>query len=362
MINYKKKELWGITALIIVIKMRCVKLRGVVNNTEKISGESMRVHILYPPSEENKAQLARLLDKKISLSFGEDIPANEDLKILVAGRPKEHHFEVAPSINTLIIPWAGLPPETLAVLKSYPDIKVHNIHHNAAPAAELALALLLAVAKGVISHDQTLRHGDWQLRYQESQTKLLSGKTALILGYGEIGKLIKGYLTALGVKVLAIKRTAAKEDNKDSIFSPLELYKLLPETEILILALPLTDHTRGLLSQKELDLLPPNAILINISRAVIVDQEALYKSLYNGKIYGAGLDVWYNYPKTKEDRSNTFPADYPFHELENVVLSPHRGGKVVETEIMRMEGMARLLNAAARGEPIPNPVDLELGY
>ena len=322
----------------------------------------MRVHIIYPPSEENKSYLINLLDKKISLSFGEHVPADGDLKVLVAGRPKVHHFEKAPSIDTLIIPWAGLPAETTEVLKSYPDIKIHNIHHNAAPAAELALTLLLAVAKGVISHDQKLREGDWQLRYQESRSQLLDGKTALILGYGAIGKLVKGYLTSLGVEVLAIKRTVSENDPEGFIYPPSELHKLLPRGEILILALPLTEQTTGLISQIELDLLPPDAILINISRAVIVDQEALYNTLKNKKIYGAGLDVWYNYPKTEGDRTHTFPADFPFHELDNVVLSPHRGGKVSSTEKMRLEGVACLLNAAVRGEPIPNPVDLELGY
>jgi phosphoglycerate dehydrogenase-like enzyme len=140
------------------------------------------------------------------------------------------------------------------------------------------------------------------------------------------------------------------------------LKDLLPRAEILILALPLTPDTEGLISKKELDLLPSNAILINISRAVIVDQEALYIALKEKRIYGAGLDVWYNYPRTVEDRSKTSPASYPFHELDNVVMSPHRGGKVDATETMRVEGVAELLNAAAAGKPIPNPVDLKSGY
>ena len=321
----------------------------------------MRVHFIYHPADQNKAYLEGFLDKKIQLSYGEEIPADE-IQILVAGRPQVHHFKNHPSIQTLIIPWAGLPPETAEVLKSFPEIKVHNIHHNAAPAAELALALLLSVAKEILPHDQTLRAGDWSMRYRESDSQLLAGKTALVVGYGEIGKLIKRYLTALGVQVLAVKRTAVDGDKKDSIFPPSQLSDLLPRAEILILALPLTPDTEGLMSIKELDLLPLNAILVNISRAVIVDQEALFNELKEKRIYGAGLDVWYNYPQTEEDRLDTSPADFPFHELDNVVMSPHRGGKVDVTEKMRMEGVAGLLNAAARGEDLPNPVDLELGY
>ena len=322
----------------------------------------MRVHYIYPPSSEYQAYLESLLHKNVQLSFGEEIPADEEVKILIAGRPKIHHFENNPSIEILIIPWAGLPPETAEVLRSFPEIKVHNIHHNAAPAAELALALLLAVAKEILPHDQTLRAGNWSMRYRESDSQLLAGKTALVLGYGEIGKLLKKYLTALGVEVLAVKRTARKVDQEELVFSPSELHDLLLRAEILVLALPLTPDTEGIITQREIDLLPSNAILINISRAVIVDQEALFYALKDKRIYGAGLDVWYNYPKNEADRMNTNPADFPFQELDNVVMSPHRGGKVDATEKMRMEGVAGLLNAAAEGKDLPNPVDLELGY
>jgi phosphoglycerate dehydrogenase-like enzyme len=322
----------------------------------------MHVHFIYHPADQNKAYLEDLLDQEIQPSYGKEIPQEDEISILVAGRPQAHHFENHPSIHTLIIPWAQLPPETTEVLKSFPEIKVHNIHHNAAPAAELALALLLAVAKEILPHDQTLRAGNWSMRYRESDSQLLGGKTALVLGFGEIGKLIKRYLTALGVEVLAVKRTAAKADQTEMVYPPSMISELLPRAEILILALPLTPDTEGLISKKGIDLLPSNAILINISRAVIVDQKALYDALKSRRIYGAGLDVWYTYPQSEDDRLNTNPADFPFAELENVVMSPHRGGKVDATEKMRMEGVASLLNAAAAGKPIPNPVDLSVGY
>jgi phosphoglycerate dehydrogenase-like enzyme len=246
---------------------------------------------------------------------------------------------------------------------NYPNIGVYKLHHNAAATAEMALSLLLAVAKRVLPFDQKMRTHDWRPRYQKSDTVLLEGKKALILGYGRIGKKIRGYLEALGVQVRIIKRTLTEQDSKEeAIFPPSKLWELLPETDILILALPHTDETDNLISHKELSLLPRNAILINISRGKIIDQEALFSTLKEDKIYGAGLDVWYNYPKTKGERSSTQPADYPFHELDNLVMSPHRGGKVKETEQLRMTALARSLNAAVRGEPIPNPVNIELGY
>lgn len=323
----------------------------------------MNVHILYEPTGEDLVHLRSLLDKNISLTTGEKLPEDRQVQIFVAGRPTQEQIDQLGSIETLIVPWTGIPPETRSVMLNYPDVRVYKLHHNASATAEMALSLLLAVAKRVIPFDQRMRKSDWRLRYQKSDTVLLDGKNALILGYGKIGKLVRSYLEVLGVQVRIIKRTLTeKESKEETIFPPSKLRELLPETEILILALPHTDDTDNLISHKELALLPRDAILINISRGKIVDQEALYSALKEGKIYGAGLDVWYNYPKTKGERSSTQPADYPFHELDNLVMSPHRGGNVKETEQLLMTALARSLNAAARGEPIPNPVDIQLGY
>ncbi len=323
----------------------------------------MNVHLLYEPAEEDLTYLKSLLDKNISLTTGEKLPEDRQVQIFVAGRPTQEQIDQLGSIETLIVPWTGIPPETRSVMLNYPDVRVYKLHHNASATAEMALSLLLAVAKRVIPFDQRMRKSDWRLRYQKSDTVLLDGKNALILGYGKIGKLVRSYLEVLGVQVRIIKRTLTeKESKEETIFPPSKLRELLPETEILVLALPHTDDTDNLISHKELALLPRDAILINISRGKIVDQEALYSALKEGKIYGAGLDVWYNYPKTKGERSSTQPADYPFHELDNLVMSPHRGGNVKETEQLLMTALARSLNAAARGEPIPNPVDIQLGY
>ena len=113
-------------------------------------------------------------------------------------------------------------------------------------------------------------------------------------------------------------------------------------------------------------LLPPGAVLANIGRGPIVDQAALYAALASGHLRAAGLDVWYTYPDEKAGRpiTHTPPADFPFHELNNVVMTPHRGGALEEseTETLRMQALAVLLNRAAQGSSIPNRVDLGLGY
>ena len=104
------------------------------------------------------------------------------------------------------------------------------------------------------------------------------------------------------------------------------------------------------------------AALDNVGRGPVVDEAALYRALRDGRLDAAGLDVWYNYPADKASRSTTQPSDYPFHDLDNVVMSPHRGGYSTERIERRMAHLARLLNLAARGEPMPNRVDVWEGY
>lgn len=318
------------------------------------------VHLLDAPDEEDFAHLESLLVGSIALSCGEAVPS--ETAVLVGGRPSREQLET-PGLTTLVIPWTGLPVKTQELLEGFPHLAVHNLHHNATTVAELTIALLLAAAKLVVPLDQALRRDDWTPRYQPSDSLLLSGKTCLILGYGAIGRRVAQVCRALGMTVLAIRQRAELEDNvADEIHPPSALAELLPRAQALIVCLPHTPATDGLIGEAELALLPTDSILVNIGRGPIVDETALYTALSEGRLKGAGLDVWYRYPADDESQANTPPSQYPFGELDNVVMSPHRGGHVIETETLRMEGLAELLNLAAAGEPLPNPVDLDHGY
>lgn len=323
--------------------------------------------MLHPPEKAVLSYLHSKLDPKIHLTVGMDSPIPADTEILIAGRPDREQLNAATSLHTLIVPYAGIPGETRALLAEFPHIRVHNLHHNAEAAAELAVALLLAVAKSLIPADRALRQNDWQIRYEGVGTLLLDGKTALILGFGAVGQRIAKILKALGMNVLATRRhveRSVSEKTEMNVHSSEELQTLLSRADVLIVALPLTPETEGLIGEAELARLPEGALLVNIARGAIVDEAALYNALKTERLAGAGIDVWYQYPKDVASRSNTPPSKFPFHELDNVVMSPHRGGafRLEELERRRMEHLARLLNAAVRGEPMPNPVDLALGY
>ena len=270
-------------------------------------------------------------------------------------------LSASPQLKALIIPWAGLSLNTREVVTRYPKLSVYNLHHNAIPTAEIALGLLFSISKHLIPMDKALRKNDWTARYEPSQVMMLYGKNALILGYGTIGRKIAMILDALGVRFYGIKRNLGIERERN-IFTPAALHMLLSKVDILFVTIPLTEETEGMIGEFELSLLPKDSIVINVGRGPVIDQRALYCALDSGHLGGAGLDVWYNYPTKEENRMNTPPSDFPFSKLSNVVFSPHRGGSTRDTEKLRMLALAESLNAAFKGELIPNPVDIKAGY
>ena len=322
------------------------------------------VHLLTPPDPTALALLRSRCDPSIQLTSGETpVPAAYD--VLVAGRPQLEHLTTSPKLRLLVIPYAGLPAVTRDLLQDFPQLAVHNLHHNAALTAEMAVTLLLAAAKRIIPYDRALRRNDWQPRYQPSQALCMEEKTALILGFGQVGQRIGRACHALGMTVLAQRRQPEQPLTVEypvEVHGPTMLHQLLPRAHALIIALPATPATEGLLGEPELELLPPGAVLVNVGRGAIVDQAALYTALVSGQLGAAGLDVWYRYPRNQAEWENTPPADFPFHALDNIVLSPHRAGASTDTETLRMTHLAELLNAIARGGPIPNRVNVQAGY
>ena len=325
----------------------------------------LRVHILHPPPDDARTQLQELIDSTIEVTIGVE-SLRSDTQILVHGRPSMEQLRDCSDLKALIIPYAGVSAETRKLLMDYhPKLPVYNLHHNAVAASEMAIAMFLAAAKTLIPVDRKFRTHDWRSRYDGAPTMLLEGKTAVILGFGAIGSRLATMCLALGMKVHAVRRQSDRPHPKLVQLHGLDdLHDLLPMADALFIALPLTPETEGLIGPKEIGLLPPSCVLVNIARGSIVNEEALYTGLKEQRIAAAGIDVWYSYPRTPESRANTPPSQFPFHELENVVMSPHRGGafQLEELERRRMSDLARTLNAIARGEDVPHRVDIRAGY
>jgi phosphoglycerate dehydrogenase-like enzyme len=325
----------------------------------------MQVQILYQPYTEAPEDLEALLDPGISVEWGDPLQGGGNFDILVAGRPSLVQLQHSPAMLTLIIPFAGIPAETRELLLDhFPHLAVYNLHHNAIATAEMAMALLFATAKNLIPADRAIREHDWRIRYRPNENIILSDRVVLILGYGAVGKNIARMCRAFDMKVQALRRNESSTNDEIGIdiHTMHALDQLLPDSDIIFVALPLTPGTEGLLNQDRIAKLPEHCILVNVARGAVIEERALYEALRTGSLAGAGIDVWYRYPEDEESRPHTAPATFPFHELDNVVMSPHRGGGSRQNEAMRLQHLAMVINTLARGEIPSTRVDVQEGY
>lgn len=286
----------------------------------------------------------------------------KEFDIIIGARVSKEFFEAASNLDYYIIPFAGIPSKDRDTLQAFPHIKVLNLHFHAQFVAEHAWTLLLASAKKLCPFHERLRKGDWTPRYERKRRGIaLSGKLLLVLGYGHIGRKVAKMGKCFGMTVKAIKKTPEEAKTIDYIGTNEELHTLLPEADFIIVTLPLTDETRNYLDQKEFELMEEGVHIVNVGRGSIINEEAFYNALKSGKIGGAGIDTWWQYPENKDAQKHTFPSNHPIQEFENIVLSPHRAGLVKEFERQQMKRLGQLVNKLKNEEKV-DLVDIKEGY
>lgn len=280
-----------------------------------------------------------------------------DTTVLVSGRVTPADLDSLPRLQTVVIPFAGLIPATRDALLPRSDLQVYNLHHNADATAEKAIELLFAVAKGTVSNHHEMTDGSWAPRFEGSRALQLSGRSVVVLGYGAIGQRVARACRALGMTVQAVRRTP---DADPAVASMDQFADFCRGAQVLMCCAPLTPETEGIVDHSVIASLSPDAVVVNVGRGALIDEKALFDALASKSIYGAGLDVWWQYPHSSEDKVS--PGHHPFHELENVVMSPHIGGTVTDTEPARLRALADLLNSIFNGDTSVSPVDVIAGY
>jgi len=291
-----------------------------------------------------------------------------DVDVIIAYKVSEKELLAAKKLKHIQVPWTGTETLDFDLLKKFPNITVSNSHSNALVIAEHTVALLMASAKRIVRSDRMMRKGNWSSRYDEENSSYLYQKSLGILGYGAIGKKVaKMMKSAFEMKILAIKRSPERTD-PDALYDYIggqnkkDLEYVLKNSDYVLVSLPLTEETKDMIGEDELNLMKPTAILINIARGSIINEKALYESLKHKKIAVAGLDAWYNYPKDKKNPVNVF-QNYPFRELDNVILSPHRAFKVHQrAEIVTAKDVINNLLLVSKGEKPKNQLNMDLGY
>ncbi len=265
--------------------------------------------------------------------------------------------EAAPKLRLMQVAGAGTDRVDRAALP--PGVRLANTFGHETGIAEYVIGAMISLSRDFSRLDAALRQGLW-----ESQWKLgaeapsfwpeLSGRTLGLLGFGHIGEAVAVRAAALGMRVIATGRRARTPPAGVAwIGGPERLEEVLREADHLVVTVPLDDTTRGLLDAPRLALMKPTAILVNVARGEVVQETALYEALRDRRIAAAALDVWYRYPKGP---GVTMPSALPFHDLPNVLMTPHASAWTEGMVTQRAKAVAENISRVARGEEPLNVV------
>ena len=246
-------------------------------------------------------------------------------------------------VQTLSAGAEGVDPATLPQGAALCNVRGHE-----RTMAEWVLMALLALPRQVVLLDHDLREGVWH-RHGGDHLDLgepeLEGKTVALVGYGQIGRAVEELVRPLGAKTVAVTRRP-----RDGARPLDELAEVLRDADFAVVSLP--GQAGTLVAEAELEALGPAGYVVNVGRGSVVDEDALYTALRDGRIAGAAIDVWYRYPR--EEGELTAPSRHPFQELDNVLMSPHASGRSRLAWERRWDFVAEQLGRLERGEPLEN--------
>lgn len=295
---------------------------------------------------------------------------------IVAGNSAEA-FEQAALDATVLFNWSGSLPLFRKVFGMCPNLRwVHSLSAGldkalfpellqspvpltngsgvfSASLGEFALAAILYFAKDFRRMIRNQQAGVWQ----PFDVMPVSGYTAGIIGYGDIGRAIAARVRPLGMTVLAVKRhvspSLAADPLVEQVYGPERRFEMLSRCDYVVVAAPLTAETRGMIGEREFAAMKSTTVVINVGRGPVIEEKALVRALSNGRIKGAALDVFDQEP---------LPQGHPFYQLENVLLSPHCADHTPDWLDNAMRFFVAQFERFRKGEPLLNVVDKKLGY
>jgi phosphoglycerate dehydrogenase-like enzyme len=297
-----------------------------------------------------------LADTDARVEFaGTDPPPGllKDAEVMVGWRPTPDQLERAEALRLFVTPAAGvqnLVPVFRELVAAGRPVVLANSHGNAQLVAQHAVALLFALCNGIVVHDRWMRAGLWRRGDGQLASVSLDGLTVGLLGYGAINRATEERLTPFGCRFVQLR----------SGHSTSERERFFDVATAVVAAVPLTDATRGLIGAGELDRLGPRGYLVNVARGAIVEEDSLYDALAARRIAGAALDVWYEYDPVPDEAGARYPYRRPFHELDNVVLSPHRAASPLD-HTGRWDDVTAIIGRYLDGRGV-SAVALERGY
>jgi phosphoglycerate dehydrogenase-like enzyme len=320
----------------------------------QIRGVSPRLNVSVHPASEPKDVPSELWEKIEVLYTNRVLPTPDQ----------------APHMQWVQFHWAGIEHVLDAPILKLPEVvATHLSGASVSQMGEHAIMMMLALGHHLPDAMSYQKRPEWPKgRWEKFVPIELRGSTVGIVGYGSIGRQIARLLQAMGATVLATKRDSMHPEDDGYIidelgdpkgelvhrlYPPQALRSMLKECDFIVVTLPLTSETRGLIAVEELAVLKPGAYLIDISRGGVVDHEALIPALRDKKIAGAALDVFPEEP---------LPTDSPLWKLSNVIITPHIAGFSPHYDQRATELFCENLHRYLAGLPLYNRIKMERGY
>ncbi len=251
------------------------------------------------------------------------------------------------------VPGAGYDGIDLSLLPA--ECALSNCFGHEGAIAEYVMAALLTHHVPLLEADAQLREGDWHYWAggpANAPRTELGAQSMGIIGYGHIGKALAARAAAFGMSVHVANRSAVQDKQLSASYGLDALAEMVAKVDVVINTLPLTENTQGLVDANVLAAMQPHALVVNVGRGAVIDEDALYEALRDKAIGGAILDTWYIYPSQSEP--SPLPASRPFHQLDNVTMTPHMSGWTTGTIARRRAAMADNVNRLAAGNELIN--------
>ncbi len=309
----------------------------------------MHVCFKTPMGRRWQEALSPLKNAFPEVRFSECLPGDargiENADALVAGELSREEIQAASRLKMVFVPYAGVDALPHSEIQRR-GIRVCNVHVNAPFVAERAIALALAFYGKIISYHQDLKrcqwHGYWAGLGIKDTWSSIRDRSCAVIGAGKIGKCIARHLKVFECPVIGFKKHPVKDPLKNFDAVTSDLWEAVKESELIFVSLPLTPETRGIFNESILKQMA-GKFIVNVGRGELLEEKAFFESLKDGILKGAAIDAWYAYPGP-ENRSVP-PSRYPFHELENVLLSPHVAGFTPEAAARNIEATVENIRA-----------------
>lgn len=245
---------------------------------------------------------------------------------------------------------AGVNTHPLSYLKDNEILLTNTRGVHAPQMTDHIMGMILAFSRDFLP---AIRHQKDRLWTYDFQLTELRGKELLIVGAGSIGQMLAKKAKAFEMRVVGLKRTPEELRDFDVVLPLDDMLKAMETADYIVILAPLTKETRGMVGEDAFRRMKKNAVLINLGRGPLVEEEALLSALKEKRIRGAGLDVFHREP---------LPEESPLWDMENVLLTPHIGGFSDGANRRAVELMAENIKRFRRSEKLLNIVDLGLGY